>query len=79
MLKDYISKLPIETIKKIRIYDDKIVFPADIQPNKFYKGFTAEIKSNSFTDEKALFIASQYKQLPFIDASDLLNSKLRYT
>ena len=79
MLKNYISKLPIDTITKIRLYEDKIVFPVDIQPNKFYKDFTAEIKSDSFTDEKALYIASQYKQLPFIDASDLLNSKLRYT
>lgn len=77
-LKDFISKLPIEKIGKIRLYPNKIIFPVVIDANKFYKDFSASINTAAFTDEKALYVASQYDHQEYINYSDLLNSKLRY-
>lgn len=78
-LKDFISKLPLATIGKIRIYPNKIMFPAVIDSNKFYKDFSPNINSSTFTDEKALYVASQYEHQEYINSIELLNSKLRYT
>ena len=78
-LKDFISKLPITTISKVRFYPDKILFPVVIDSNKFYKDFSTEINTDTFTDEKALYVASQYEHQEYINSSALLNSKLRYS
>lgn len=78
MLNDFIAKQDINLIKKIEIYDYKILFPIKIEVDDFYKEFTTEINSSNFTTEKALFIASKYNKNKSKTISDLLNSKLHF-
>lgn len=78
MLNDFISKQDINIIKKIEIYDDKVIFPMKINVDEFYKEFSEMIKNNEFTTEKALFVASKYNKDKAKSSIDLLNAKLKF-
>ncbi len=78
-LKDYISKLPLTTISKVRLYPNKVSFPVVINSKKFYEDFADKINSDEFTNEKALYVASKYEIKKYLNSIDLLNSRLRYT
>lgn len=78
ILKDFISKLPVDIIIKTEFLDNKITLPFNIEPSKFYKDFKDNIKANTLTDEKALFVCSMVEQTNFKTSIDLLNSKLRF-
>lgn len=79
ILKDYLAKLPIEVIKKIEVFDNKITLPIKIDITEFYKLFKTEIKQPTLTVEKAIFVANKYlSDVKFKSSIDLLNSKLRF-
>lgn len=78
MLNDFIAKQDINLIKKIEIYNNKILFPIKIEADKFHKEFNTKINTNEFTTEKALFIASKYEKNKSISSIDMLNAKLRF-
>ncbi len=77
-IKDFISKLPLDTIIKTEILDNKITLPAVINPVDFYSEFSAEIKAASLTTEKALFVCSMVEETGFKSSRDLLNSRLTF-
>lgn len=76
ILNDYLAKLPIDKIIKTEILDDKITLPVEVDSIKFYKDFKGQIKSNQFTPEKAIFVASLVDKQPYMDSFSLLTSKL---
>ena len=75
-LNDFIAKLPIDKIIKTEILDNKITLPVEIEPNKFYKDFTNQIKVSELSPEKAIFVASLVDRQPYVDSFNLLTSKL---
>lgn len=77
-LKDYISKLPIATIERIYINNLRVVFPTQIDTNKFYEDLSGDIKQPSLTTEKAIFAASMKEPSQYKSAFDLLVSKLKF-
>lgn len=78
ILKDFISKLPIDIIVKTQILPSKIFLPTIVNNVKFYNTFSANINSSTFTDEKAIYIGSILEQRTYISAQDLLNSHLAF-
>jgi hypothetical protein len=77
-LYDFISKLPIETLSKTELLEDKIVLPTDIDLEEFYGELSEQIDSDEFTDEKAIFIASEHLSDKYISARTLLTSKIKF-
>lgn len=78
MLKDFLSQQPIDVIINTEITDEKVVLPVKVAPDPFYKNFRANIESSNLTTEKAVYIGSTHKKQPYVTASDLLNSKIKY-
>lgn len=73
MLKDFLSKLPIDVIRKIEIEEDKIFIPTKINSEEFYKKFSNEIEdADGLTDEKAIYLASIATPQPRKTISQLL-------
>lgn len=60
-LKDFIAKLPIETIQKTNIYENKITLPTEVNKLDFYKNFKNRIEQNTLTNEKAIYVVSSSK------------------
>ena len=60
-LKDFIAKLPIETIQKTNIYENKITLPTEVNKLDFYKKFKNRIEQNTLTNEKAIYVVSNSK------------------
>lgn len=58
MLNDYLAKLPKSVIVDIEITDDKVVIPTKINEDEFYNLFKDEIEAETFTTEKAIYLAS---------------------
>lgn len=77
-LKDYIAKLPLKTIENLYISNVRIVFPTEIDPNKFYEELETDIKQSELTTEKALFATSMTKTTNYKSSFDLLVSKLKF-
>jgi len=78
MLKSYLAKLPVEVLNKTVVTEKRIVIPIKIDSKGFYKENNTSIEQESFTDEKAIFIASKYIPVKMITVTDLLNRKVRY-
>lgn len=76
-LKDFISKLPLDKIIKTEITSKKITLPVNMNCEKFYKKFKSSIKSNTLTNEKAIFVSSTLKLNKYISPAELLKSKLK--
>lgn len=77
-LNDYIAKLPLDTSSKIRIFDNRVIFPTPIDPVKFYKDFKSSINSNTLTTEKALYAASKKELSVYKTSTQLLNRHLKF-
>lgn len=77
-IKDFISKLPLETIIKTEILDNKVTLPVVIDPVEFYDEFSAEIKASTLTPEKALFVGCMTEQTKYKSSRDLLSSRLQF-
>lgn len=75
---DFLAKIPVEKLIKVEILDNKIVLPIEIDLKQFYKDFSDDIKVVGLSTEKAIFAASLVDKQPYLDASTLLSSKLRF-
>lgn len=78
-LNNFLSNLPIDKIIKTEILDNKIQVPANIEPSKFYRDFSQEIKSPTLTVEKALFVCATLEREKFKNFRELLNSNLKFS
>lgn len=76
MLKDFISKLPIDVIVKTEITDERVTLPTAIDALSFYKEFSKEVDDPTLTAEKAIYIASSHASASTPSYQELLNKKL---
>jgi len=78
MLKNFLAKLPINTLIDTEITSNRILIPVDIDSKDFYKNNSNAIESNTFTDEKAIYIVSTETLRPFITSTNLLRKYAVY-
>lgn len=58
---DFISVLPLETLRNTKITDNRVIIPSDVDADKLYELCKDAITQPSLSAEKALFIALQAK------------------
>lgn len=72
MLKNFIARLPIDTIKQVEIEDDKVTIPTQVNPMEFYKEHRTEVESLSLTPEKAIYLAASNSPKTTLSIKSLL-------
>lgn len=76
MLKDFISKLPLDVIIKTELENNRVFLPSKIDPAAFYKEHKSEVNQNSLTEEKALYLAAMHEPKKYIPAETILMKRL---
>lgn len=77
-LKDFLAKLSDETLAKVKIYDNKIQIPVEVNSQDFYQLFSSNINVNGLTAEKAIYVASLVEKKKYLSTKDLLNVRLKH-
>lgn len=78
MLNDYLSKLPRDTLGKVKVTQESITLPMVIDSVALKKAVSDEIEQPNPSIEKSLYVASTTPQSTFIGFREILNNKLRF-
>lgn len=75
-LKNFLSKLPLNTILGTEITPKKVKVPGSIDAKDFLRQHRDEIESDSLTTEKALHVGATHQPSEYKSASSMLYGHL---